>query len=175
MGFPPLCFVLGMVLISQCSDEEHDLGSGELQRQSLDYSLEILWQEARPVFLAYRLNPNELQSFCLFFPLRADAVAERGTRWRSESLCHLGNPPHQAERPHHPRQPGIHEEVLHSVLHQVRKVSYPHGNESLRASAFTTLCVTICLLGAWAKTRPTQGEHRGRWCRAASTSSCWQG
>lgn len=68
MGFPPLCFVLGMVLIRQCSDEEHDLGSGELQRQSLDYSLEILWQEARPVFLAYRLNPNELHSlFACFF------------------------------------------------------------------------------------------------------------
>lgn len=70
----------GRVLPSQFNDEL-DLG-GELQRQSLNDSLEIPWQEVCTVSLTYCFNANELNShFGLFFPLCTDAVAECGTRW----------------------------------------------------------------------------------------------
>lgn len=116
----------GRVLPNHFNDEELDLG-GELQRQSLNDSSEIPWQEVCTISLTYCLNLNELSShFWLFFPLCADAVAERGTRRWPESLCHLSDPPHQTECPHHPWQPGLHEEVFHSVLHKICKVSYQH-------------------------------------------------
>lgn len=71
----------GMVLPSHSNDEGLDLG-GELQRQSLNDSLEIPWQEVCTVSLTYYLNVDELNShFWLFFPLCADAVAECGTCW----------------------------------------------------------------------------------------------
>lgn len=58
----------GRALLYQYSEKDLDLG-GELQRQSLDDSLEIFWQEVCAVFLTYCLNPNELNSlFGCFFP-----------------------------------------------------------------------------------------------------------
>lgn len=58
----------GKVLLSQCSDEELDLG-GELQWQCLNDSLEIFGQEVCTVFLTYCLNLNELSSlFGCYFP-----------------------------------------------------------------------------------------------------------
>lgn len=76
-----LGLLVGMVLPSHSNDEGLDLG-GELQRQSLNDSLEIPWQEVCTVSLTYYLNVDELNShFWLFFPLCADAVAECGTCW----------------------------------------------------------------------------------------------
>lgn len=73
-----LAFLCGRVVPNDFN-EELDLG-GELQRQFLNDSLEIPWQEVCTVSHTYCLNVNELNShFCLFFlPLCADAVAERG-------------------------------------------------------------------------------------------------
>lgn len=60
----------GRVLPSHFNAEELDLG-GELQRQSLNGSLEISWQEVCTVSLTYCLNRNELNSdfWVVFSPL----------------------------------------------------------------------------------------------------------
>lgn len=64
----------------------------------------------------------------------ADALAERGARGRPKSLRDVHHHARKAERADHPRQPGVHAQILHAVLHQVHQVlqasADPHRIES---------------------------------------------
>lgn len=68
----------------------------------------------------YRLSLPPSLPLARFLP--ADAVAERGARRRPESLRDVHHHAHKAKRAHHQRQPGVHAEILHAVLHQVHQV-----------------------------------------------------